>query len=270
MATSGEIILITPAITARMKYITRFISDRLGFNIHLIHSGQFHKNTDLSNTILLNYGVNPLEGCFNIFSDGLMLKTGIDKQDIRHFREEGQMYLYPAPTGFNLPFDLFSACFFLLSRYEEYLPFQPDRFGRFEADQSLAFRIGFLEEPVIDQWIMLFKKSLQQKFPGLVFPEQSFGYVSTFDIDNPWAFRHKGLFRNVAGGLKAMMQNRFSDFRQRLDVLRGSMKDPFDNYEYIRNMEREYHFSSYFFFLLNINNMQRSWANCRQSAASIS
>ncbi len=71
----------------------------------------------------------------------------------------------PAPEGFDLPFDMFSACFFLLSRYEEYLPFEPDQYGRFEADQSLAFRTGFLEEPVIDQWLILFKKLLLQKIP---------------------------------------------------------------------------------------------------------
>lgn len=162
------------------------------------------------------------------------------------------MYIFPAPDGFDLPFDLFSASFFLLSRYEEYLPYIPDQFGRFEADQSLAFRNGFLEEPVIDQWLMFFKKSLRQKFSGLIFPEQKFRFISTFDIDNPWAFRNKGVFRNAAGSLKALWQGRYSDFRQRIAVLRGSMQDPFDNYEYIWSMESKYQFSSVFFFYLEI------------------
>jgi hypothetical protein len=249
MPASAEIILLSPAITARMKYITRFISGRLGCDIHLIHTDHLINDEFPSNAIVLKYGVVPFAGCFNIFSEGLMFKTGIETQDTGHFRKEGQMYLFPAPGGFDLQHDLFSACFFLLSRYEEYLSFEPDRYGRFEADQSLAFRTGFLEEPVIDQWLMLFKKSMQQKFPDLVFPAQSFRYISTFDIDNPWAFRHKGLFRNVAGGLKAMWQTRYFDFRQRLAVLQGSMQDPFDNFEYIRNIEMKYHFTSIFFFL---------------------
>ncbi len=232
-----------------MKYITRFISGRLGCHINLIHSDQLNKDNLPLNAFVVNYGTNLPEGRFNIFSDGLMFKKGIDKQDTGHFRQEGQMYLFPAPAGFDLPFDLFSACFFLLSRYEEYLPFEPDGYGRFEADQSLAFRIGFLEEPVIDQWLLLFKKSLQQKFPDLVFPAQAFRFISTFDIDNPWAFRNKGLLRNMAGGLKAMWQSRYSDFQQRLAVLRGSLQDPFDNYEYIRGIEMKFHFTSIFFFL---------------------
>jgi hypothetical protein len=249
MPTYGEIILLSPAITARMKYITRFISGRLGCDILLVHTDQFNRENFPSNAIVLNYGLNPFEGCFNIYSGGLMFKTGIDKEDTVHFRQEGRMYLYPAIGDFDLHFDLFSACFFLLSRYEEYMPFEPDRYGRFEADQSLAFRTGFLEEPVIDQWLMLFKKSLQQKFPDLVFPGQTFRFISTFDIDNPWAFRNKGLLRNVAGSLKALLQGRSSDFRQRLSVLRGALHDPFENYEYIRSIEMKYQFTSIFFFL---------------------
>jgi hypothetical protein len=249
MPASVEIFLLSPAVTARMKYITRFISGRLGCNIQLIQTDQVNADDFPSNAILLNYGAYPHTGCFNIFSEGLMFKTGLEEQDTGHFRKDGQMYLYPAPEGFDLQHDLFSACFFMLSRYEEYLPFEPDRYGRFEADQSLAFRIGFLEEPVIDQWLIQFKKSLLQKFPDLVFPAQSFRYISTFDIDNPWAFRHKGLFRNMAGGLKAMWQTRYTDFQQRLAVFRGSMQDPFDNYEYIRSIEIKYHFTSVFFFL---------------------
>ncbi len=249
MPASGKIILLSPAINARMKYLTRFISGRLGCDVNLTHADQFNKDNLPSNAFVVNYGPNLPEECFNIFSEGLMFKKGIDKQVTGHFMQDGQMYLYPAPGGFNLQFDLFSACFLLLSRYEEYLPFEPDPYGRFEADQSLAFRIGFLEEPVIDQWIMLFKKLLRQKFPALVLPAQSFRYISTFDIDNPWSFRHKGLFRNMAGSLKALWQSRFSDFRQRLAVLQGSMQDPFDNYEYIRNIEMKYDFTSVFFFL---------------------
>lgn len=247
MGNPGEIILLSPALTARMKYMARFVSARLGCDINLVLEDQFSK--DKSNSIIIHYGPEPLEGCFNIFSGGLLFNSGIASHDTGHFRKDGRLYLYPAPAGFDLPFDLFSACFFLLSRYEEYLPFEPDRYGRFEADQSLAFRNGFLEEPVIDQWLMLFKKSLRRYYPGLSLPDGTYRFISTFDIDNPWAFRNKGLPRNIAGSVKAVLQGRGSDFRQRISVLRGTKQDPFDNYDYIRSMERKYEFSSIFFFL---------------------
>jgi hypothetical protein len=249
MPSFGEIVLLCPAVTSRMKYVTRFISDRLQRDFKLIPSDQFNRKETSSNQIILNYSTKTVDGCFTIFSDGLMFETGITRKETAHFRQEGQMYIFPAPKGFDLPFDLFSACFFLLSRYEEYLPFIADPYGRFEADQSLAFRGGFLEEPVIDQWLLLFKKRLLQKYSGLIFPEQKFRFISTFDIDNPWAFRNKGIMRNAAGTLKALLQRRFSDYRQRIAVLRGSLQDPFDNYEYIGSLELKYRFNSVFFFL---------------------
>lgn len=249
MNASGKIILLSPAITARMKYITRFISGRLGYTVELMPADRYKKNHIPSDVFVLNYSNTPLDGCFNIFSHGLMLETGIRNHETGHFRNGGQHYLYPAPKGFNLPFDLFSACFFMLSRYEEYQSFIPDQYGRFEADQSLAFQKGFLEEPIVDQWIRDFKKSLQQISPFLVFPVQEFRFISSFDIDNPWAFRHKGFLRNVAGSLKALWQSRYPDFQQRLEVIRGATKDPFDTYEYIINIEAKYNFKSIFFFL---------------------
>jgi hypothetical protein len=249
MPASRKIILLCPAISARMKYIARFVSARLKCDINLIHADELKNQKSDNEHLILNYGPVPLAEAFNIFSGGLMFKTGIEKQDTEYFRKEGQSFLYPAPEGFDLPFDLFSACFFLLSRYEEYLPFQTDQYGRFEADQSLAYRSGFLEEPVIDQWLLLFKKILLKKFPGLFFPPLRSEFISTFDIDNPWAFLNKALTRNVAGSLKALLKGHIPDVRQRLSVLRGMRQDPFDNYEYILGIEKKYRFTSKFFFL---------------------
>ena len=45
-----------------------------------------------------------------------------------------------------IPFDVFSATFFLVSRYEEYLPHVKDDYGRFLATESLAFKEDFLQE----------------------------------------------------------------------------------------------------------------------------
>jgi len=258
MPAPGEIILFCPAVTSRMKYITRFVSGRLGCSIQLIHTDQFNKDDFPSNVALLNYGPKPLEGCFNIFSGNLMFTTGISKQETEPFRQEDRHFLYPAPDGFDLPFDMFSACFYLLSRYEEYLPFEPDRYGRFEAKQSIAFKNGFLEEPVIDQWLMHFKKALQQKYPEIRFSPPVYRFISTFDIDNPWAFRHKGWLRNIGGSLKASWQGRISDVRQRFSILWGTLKDPFDTYAYIQSIEIKYHFTSLFFFLFGDYNRRDS------------
>ncbi len=47
-------------------------------------------------------------------------------------------------TSGDFPFDIFAASFYLLSRYEEYLPHEKDMYGRYAHTNSLAFREHFL------------------------------------------------------------------------------------------------------------------------------
>ncbi len=54
----------------------------------------------------------------------------------------------------------------------------------------------------------------------------------------------------MAGSLKALLQGTLflmsgKDFR----CFSANLQDPFDNYDYIRSMEKKYHFTSKFFFL---------------------
>ena len=53
----------------------------------------------------------------------------------------------------NIPFDIFSATFFLVSRYEEYLDFKPDNHNRFPATESVLYKNGLLEIPLVNQWV---------------------------------------------------------------------------------------------------------------------
>jgi len=56
-------------------------------------------------------------------------------------------------TSGDFSFDIFAASFYLLSRYEEYLPHQKDQFGRYAHTNSLAFREEFLQLPLVNIWI---------------------------------------------------------------------------------------------------------------------
>ena len=72
----------------------------------------------------------------------------------------------------TFPFDIFGASFFMLSRYEEYLPHIKDEYGRFEAKESLAFKYGFLEIPIVDKWVQILKIEILKKYPSVNFPKK--------------------------------------------------------------------------------------------------
>ena len=56
-------------------------------------------------------------------------------------------------TGGDLPFDVFAASFYLISRYEEYLPHEKDMYGRYAHENSLAYKERFLQLPLINIWL---------------------------------------------------------------------------------------------------------------------
>jgi hypothetical protein len=132
-------------------------------------------------------------------------------------------------------FDVFSAVFYMLSRYEEYLPFEADRHGRYDAGNSLAGRKGFVDIPVVDLWVRDLERILKGRYPGLKTEEPAFRFIPTSDIDLPYAILHRGKLRTLAAGIKAGIRgNDDREFRKK--VLEGKRADPFDTYAEIEEI----------------------------------
>ena len=55
-------------------------------------------------------------------------------------------------------FDIFSAIFYLITRYEEYLPLAPINMGGFSRAKVLPLKHSFIEEPIVELWIEIFKE----------------------------------------------------------------------------------------------------------------
>ena len=106
----------------------------------------------------------------------------------------------------SIPFDIFAASFYLLSRYEEYFPHVKDKEGRFQASESLAFQEDFLEQPVIDIWAQKFKKVLQAKFPDQDFPEKKFSSENIIAVTEIFCYKEKGIIRVLLGLLMDVLQ----------------------------------------------------------------
>jgi peptidoglycan/xylan/chitin deacetylase (PgdA/CDA1 family) len=89
-----------------------------------------------------------------------------------------------------LPFDLFGACFFMLSRYEEWadaVPVAPrDRHGRFPAAASIAQRGGVLHRPLVDEYTEVLWWALSRIAPGLVRAPRRARLWLSCDVDAPY------------------------------------------------------------------------------------
>ena len=91
---------------------------------------------------------------------------------------------------------------------------------------------------------------IQHKFPEFKPVNRQFKFLNTIDVDNAFCYLEKGVVRSIAAGFKSLFKLDFDDFKQRIRVLTGRERDPYDTFDYLLNLQKKYGFTSIYFFLL--------------------
>ncbi|MDB5192056.1 MAG: hypothetical protein JWQ96_1619 [Segetibacter sp.] len=240
-----QLLIYTTQASPRVEYIFSTLLPALGITDYQI-------TTDLNtfknfSGAKINYSFEQVENTYSIQPASLLFENEIKQQQIDCFDWNGYKAFFK--TGGDLPFDIFAASFYLLSRYEEYLPHQLDMYGRFAHENSLAFKEGFLQFPLINLWLQKLGKSLKQKFPSLLLQPADFRFIPTYDIDIAWSYKHKGVVRNVGGLVKSIMKGEWANAIERMKVLQGA-SDPFDSYKWLDEVHKNLTEKPLYFFLL--------------------
>jgi hypothetical protein len=196
------------------------------------------------------YAREPIAGGLFIESSGLLFEEKIVLQETKTSKYEDVPVLFNSVNPLtSLPFDIFAASFYLVSRYEEYLPHLRDRYGRFPYTESIAWKECFLDIPVIHKWAEMFGELLLKNFPGLILRFPEYKYIPTIDIDHAYCYRGRTLTRTMGGLGRDAMHGHFSDIILRIKVLSGLGKDPYDNYTYIRQVHENFMQTPLYFIL---------------------
>lgn len=242
------LLIYTHKITHRNKYAFNLVfKDILGVDFTLSDDSEQLKNYTGAK---LSYTHQAVAEELHFTARHLLFETGITEQNIATFDHRGSKVFFATGKASALPFDVFAAAFYLVSRYEEYLPHIRDEHDRFDAKDSLAFASDFLQKPVVNIWAQWIRELIATRFPEIIFPEKKYEFVSTIDVDNAYAYREKGLTRSVGGYLKSLSQFNFPEVRERSRVLLGLQKDPYDTYDFQLGILKKYKFKSIYFFLL--------------------
>ncbi len=101
----------------------------------------------------------------------------------------------------DMGFDLLGTIFFMLSRYEE-LGSQRDHHDRYPGRASFAYRAGFLDRPIVDEYVEILRLLIWRLWPGHVAGRRRGEVVVSCDVDHPFdpaATRYDRLFRAVVG-----------------------------------------------------------------------
>jgi hypothetical protein len=227
---------------SRLRYIAGIIlGDILGLSWEIVNDRR-----KLGKHPVINYSDEIIPGAFRISPSMLLFETGIRPQEIIVGEWKGLPVLFQEPAA-DFPFDIFAASFYIVSRYEEYLEFQPDEHGRFKASSSLAFKNNFLGIPVVDLWAREFSKALLNRYQTITFKRNEFRALLTIDSDQPFAYLGKNFLKSF-GGLIRDLTNGDGNAGERYKVVNHEKKDPFEVYDYIVGTIEKYRVEAIFFF----------------------
>lgn len=199
----------------------------------------------------ITYSKAPLGKEFFIRNHALLFEQGIANQQGEIQDWDDIPCFFPLGEQSSIPYDIFAASFYLITRYEEYQPHVTDKHERFSATQSLAFKGKFLEKPVIDIWVYRLLDKLKQKFPDYEFPTRNFQHISSIDVKEAYAFKHKGFIRNFGGAFRDLFQMEFKRFIRRMAVIFRLRKDPYENFDLLLQLGKKYNIDTKFFFLFS-------------------
>lgn len=222
-------LIYVPKITNRVDYIfNHIISNMIGLECTLTTDKpafEAHEGAKLA------YSKAPLGEAFFVGASDLLFGHGTPVLNPQiYYWDELPIFMKTDNPQSGLPFDIFAASFFLISRYEERYPSIRDEYQRYDYKESLAFKAGFLDKPLIDLWVKKFKNLLLKDFPDLNISIPKGAREKNkvlIDVVEFYAFRKKGLIRNTGGLLTDLYQLNFKRVWERVLVLLGYRKDPY-------------------------------------------
>ena len=242
------ILIYSPQLTPRIRYIFKLIISGLLKDELLFTSDPYEFIA--AKVPKINYSNDPLESGLFIKACGLLNEKDIQNQELTFLEDEDPVAFFPVyHEKASMKFDPFAAAFYLVSRYEEYLPFVRDEYGRFQARESIAWKMDFLDKPVVNIWAERIAALIKENWPEWSPGHKAYRFIPTIDINAAWKYKRKGFFRTTAAVTSAMLNGELKSVAERIKVVLNSLPDPFDTYDEQLGLHKEYKLETIYFVL---------------------
>jgi hypothetical protein len=222
-----RILFFTPYLTTRLRYVLDWLfSEHYPIDFACVCD----TNSIPHDSLVINYSDQYLGDGFkamNIKPCGLLFEKQIN------YQINTKSIFEKLKTSGDSSFDIFSAIFFMLSRYEEYVVKNRDKYGRFSITDAANFGEFSWQVPICDIWASDLIVKMNEFFGLNLSHRKKYCFLPTIDVDIPYAYRFKGLFRTIGSLVKKLFNAHFTDLYHHLLFLIKGGKDPFDTYEWI-------------------------------------
>jgi hypothetical protein len=160
--------------------------------------------------------------------------------------EEGQLH-------FN--YDIFGLAYWMLNRVEEIGRTDIDNHGRFPGTSSHAFKHGYLERPVVDDWLHILGQAIHRVWPAINLKQHQPSVKVSHDVDSPslYAFKPWGSIIRMAAvdllrrhDLRTLVRAPYIKLASR-SVIHPT--DPYNAFEWMMDLSERYGLTSAFYFI---------------------
>lgn len=165
-------------------------------------------------------------------------------------------------SNYSIAYDLLGLSYWMLTRQEEIGRIDLDLHGRFPATASHAYQHGYLERPIVDEWLAILRQVIQRTWPQLELKQHQFSMKVSHDVDHPSLYGFcppKTLIRLIGSDLI-----RRRDFKSlllapwiRLNTQQSlHPQDPYNTFDWIMDISEHYGLTSAFYFICGGNTPQ--------------
>ncbi len=155
----------------------------------------------------------------------------------------------------ELGLDIFGSAFFMLTRYEEIVSPTRDQHDRFPATASLGYQAGFLERPIINEYLEILWATLQRLFPNIQRKPRRHRILLSHDVDIPYFNLGLPAKRSIRPTASDLLKRHSPDLAlRRLNSLLwvGNSrydKDIYNTFDFIMELSEKRDLRSAFYFI---------------------
>lgn len=179
----------------------------------------------------------------------------------------------PAPSEFELctplvevserdacvHYDILGLTYWMLTRLEEVGRTDLDKHQRFPATSSHAYRYGYLERPIVDEWLIILGQVMQRVWPSLELKKHEFSIKLSHDVDSPslYAFKPWSTVGKMMAGhllkrknIKAFLTAPYVKLATRTQL---HPADPCNTFDWLMDVSEVNNLQSAFYFICGGN-----------------
>lgn len=262
--------LVKQSQKAILKWLEVILRERFGLEFKLSYTPEYNLVLNLvghDKSIVFNKLLSVFHESHSNFSCGSWCPKSEGYNSVLEMKlpapgisDDNYPLIEKSKTGYTIGYDILGLTYWMLSRLEEVGRNDLDTHQRFPACSSHAYKHGYLERPIIDEWLDILGQVMLRCWPRMKIQNHHFKINPSHDVDMPsqYGFLNiKQMFKYMAshainrGDIREAASVAYYKIFTRSKILDG---DPFNTFDFLMSESEKRGLKSAFYFMAGSTN----------------